>query len=82
MVEAAVQLGFESKGVKGNVDSLPKIPLPAIAHVVLKNGLQHYVVIYSVGKRKLTYMDPADGRMHKESISTFKEKWSGVLMLF
>ena len=81
MVQAAEQLGFECKGVKGNIDSLSKIPLPAIAHVVLKNGLQHYVVIYSVGKRKLTYMDPADGRMHKERISAFKEKWSGVLIL-
>ena len=81
MVTAAEQLGFDAKGVKGGVDALPKIPLPAIAHVVLKDGLQHYVVIYSVGKKKLTYMEPADGQMHTESIESFKEKWSGVLIL-
>ena len=80
MVTAAEQLGFNSKGVKGTVESLPKIPLPAIAHVVRKN-LQHYVVIYSVGKKKLSYMDPADGQMHKETIAEFQKIWSGVLIL-
>ena len=81
MVVAAEQLGFDAKGVKGGIDALPKIPLPAIAHIILKDGLQHYVVIYSVKKQKLTYMDPADGQMHSEKIETFKEKWSGVLIL-
>ncbi len=81
MVQAAEQIGFTAKGVKGGIDALPNIPLPAIAHVVLKNGLQHYVVIYSVKKQKITYMDPADGQMHTEKIETFKEKWSGALML-
>ncbi|MDR1526206.1 MAG: peptidase domain-containing ABC transporter [Dysgonamonadaceae bacterium] len=80
MVTAAEQLGFDAKGVKGTVESLPKIPLPAIAHVVRKN-LQHYVVIYSVGKKDLTYMDPADGQMRKETISEFQKIWSGVLVL-
>lgn len=36
LIEAASKLGFEAKGVKGNLDSLSKIPLPAIAHVVVK----------------------------------------------
>ncbi|MDR2474529.1 MAG: peptidase domain-containing ABC transporter, partial [Bacteroidales bacterium] len=66
---------------KGGVDALPKIPLPAIAHVVLNNNLQHYVVIYSVGKKTITYMDPADGQMHCEKIESFKEKWTGALIL-
>ncbi|MDR1652039.1 MAG: peptidase domain-containing ABC transporter [Prevotellaceae bacterium] len=81
MVQAAEQLGFEAKGVKGGVDALPKIPLPAIAHVALKNGLQHYVVIYSVDKKSVKFMDPADGQMHREKIEEFKKKWSGVLIL-
>jgi ATP-binding cassette subfamily B protein len=80
MVLAAEQLGFDSKGVKGAVESLPKIPLPAIAHVV-RNNLQHYVVIYSVEKKTLTYMDPADGQMHKKTITEFQQIWSGVLVL-
>ncbi|MDR0507476.1 MAG: peptidase domain-containing ABC transporter, partial [Dysgonamonadaceae bacterium] len=80
MVTGAEQLGFDSKGVRGTVESLPKIPLPAIAHVVRKN-LQHYVVIYSVDKKQLTYMDPADGQMHRETITEFQKIWSGVLIL-
>jgi ATP-binding cassette subfamily B protein len=80
MVKAAEQLGFEAKGVKGIAESLPKIPLPAIAHIV-RNNLQHYVVIFSVQNKKLTYMDPADGEMHKETIEEFVKVWSGVLIL-
>jgi ATP-binding cassette subfamily B protein len=80
MVVAAEQLGFDAKGVKGVAESLPKIPLPAIAHIV-RNNLQHYVVIYSVHKNKLTYMDPADGNMHKQTIEEFMKIWSGVLIL-
>jgi ATP-binding cassette subfamily B protein len=80
MVKAAEQLGFESKGVKGVTDSLSKIPLPAIAHIV-RNNLYHYVVIYAVRKNKLTYMDPADGEMHEEMVEDFQKIWSGVLIL-
>ena len=46
MTEAAQKLGFDAKGVKGPFDSLFKIPLPAIAHVVVKELLHHFVVIY------------------------------------
>ncbi|MDR2149141.1 MAG: peptidase domain-containing ABC transporter [Tannerella sp.] len=81
MVKAAEQLGYTAKGVRGNTDALPNIPLPAIAHVVLKNGLQHYVVIYQVKAGQIQYMDPSDGDYHKESIEEFQEKWSGVLVL-
>ena len=60
LLEAAEKLGFEAKGVKGELEHLAKIPLPAIAHVVLKNGLHHYVVIYSVTAKKVEVMDPGD----------------------
>lgn len=81
LIEAAERLGFQAKGAKGQLDSLQKIPLPAIAHVVLKNGLHHYVVIYKVSKKYVTYMDPGDGDFHKETYAVFQEKWSGVIVL-
>lgn len=81
MVKAAEQLGFLAKGVKGNVDALTKIPLPAIAHVIVKEVLQHYVVIYEVANNTIKYMDPSDGKMHKESVEEFSKKWTGVLIL-
>lgn len=81
MVEAAEKLGFEAKGVKGITESLSKIPLPAIAHVVVKEVLHHYVVIYKVTKTHITLMNPADGKMHKKPIAAFETEWTGVLML-
>ena len=81
LVEAAEKLGFQAKGAKGSLDSLSKIPLPAIAHVILKNGLHHFVVIYKVTKKDITYMDPADGQYHKKNIAEFEKDWSGVIIL-
>ncbi|MBU0696929.1 MAG: peptidase domain-containing ABC transporter [Bacteroidetes bacterium] len=81
MIEAAQKLGFEAKGVKGLFESLFKIPLPAIAHVVVKEVLQHYVVIYKVTKKQVELMDPGDGQIHKKSHEEFKKEWTGVLIL-
>lgn len=81
LLEAAERLGFEAKGAKGPVESLQKIPLPAIAHLVIKNGLQHFVVIYKVSATHITIMDPADGGLHKKSIVEFQKEWTGVIVL-
>ena len=53
IIEAAEKMGFISKGVKGGIDAVNKIPLPAIAHVVVKEQLHHYIVIYSVEQSKI-----------------------------
>jgi ABC-type bacteriocin transporter len=81
LIEAAERLGFQAKGAKGKLESLQKIPLPAVVHLVLQNGLHHYVVLYKVSKKHLTYMDPGDGAIHRETLSAFEEKWSGVIIL-
>lgn len=81
LVEAAEKLGFQVKAAKGQLESLTKIPLPSIAHVIQKNGLHHYVVIYRVHKKCITYMDPGDGTFHKVIFSKFHEIWSGVVVL-
>ncbi len=81
LIEAATKLGFEAKGVKGTLDSLSKIPLPAIAHVVVKERLHHYVVVYRVTEKYIQVMDPGDGKMHKKTIDEFTQEWTGVLLL-
>lgn len=81
MIKAAEQLGFDAKGVKGTIDALSKIPLPTIAHVIVNETLQHYVVIYKIDKDKIKYMDPADGEFHIISVSGFAKMWTGVLIL-
>ncbi|MFD2244973.1 peptidase domain-containing ABC transporter [Pontibacter ruber] len=81
LVEAAQKMGFSAKGVRGEFESLFKIPTPTIAHVIIKGVLHHYVVIYKVTKKHIHLMDPADGHIHKMSHEEFKSLWSGVLVL-
>lgn len=81
LIEAAEKLGFEAKGVRGDFDSLFKIPKPTIAHVIVKKQLQHYVVIYEVTKTYIKIMDPGTGKIHKKTHDEFKEEWTGVLVL-
>ena len=81
LIEAAQKLGFEAKGVRGEFDSLFKIPKPAIAHVIVKEQLQHYVVIYKVDKKHITIMDPGTGKIHKKTHAEFQKEWTGVLVL-
>jgi ABC-type bacteriocin transporter len=81
MVEAAQKLGFEAKGVKGPFESLFKIPKPAIAHLVVKEILHHYVVIYKVTDKFIEVMDPIDGQLSRRTHDEFKKEWSGTLIL-
>ncbi len=81
LIEAAQKLGFEAKGVRGDFDSIFKIPKPAIAHVIVKEHLQHYVVIYGIDKKHVKIMDPGTGKIHKKTHDEFKKEWTGVLVL-
>jgi ATP-binding cassette, subfamily C, bacteriocin exporter len=81
LIEGANKIGFDAKGVRGEFDSLLKIPKPAIAHVIVNKVLHHYVVIYSVTSKYIEVMDPADGEAHRLSHEEFKAIWTGVLVL-
>lgn len=81
LIEAAQKLGFEAKGVRGDLNSLFKIPKPAIAHVIIREVLHHYVVIYEVTKTHVVVMDPGDGKVHKKTHKEFQEEWTGVLVI-
>jgi ATP-binding cassette subfamily B protein len=81
LIEAAQKLGFEAKGVKGSCASLTIIPKPAIAHVIVNNELQHFVVIYEVTPKYILIMDPGEGKLCKKTHDEFKKEWTGVLVL-
>lgn len=81
LIEAAEKMGFSAKGVRGDWDSLFKIPVPTIAHIVVKKILTHYVVLLKVSKTVIKIMDPADGAIHKIRHEDFKIQWTGVLVL-
>lgn len=81
LIEAAQKLGLEAKGVRGDFESLFKIPKPAIAHIIVKEQLHHYVVIYEVTKTHITIMDPGTGKFEKRTHEAFTKEWTGVLVL-
>ncbi|HVI48033.1 MAG TPA: peptidase domain-containing ABC transporter [Chitinophaga sp.] len=81
LITAAEKLGFQAKGVKGNLNNIREAPLPFIAHVVINKVLSHYIVVYKINRQTVTVMDPVDGRYHRLTIKEFGNIWTGVLML-
>lgn len=81
VVEAFARLGFDAKGVKAEFEALNVVPKPTIAHVIVKETLHHFVVIYKVSNTTIEYMDPGDGEMHKVSHDEFKKMWTNILLL-
>ena len=80
LVLASQKYGFDAIGMKvENVKDIKR--LPAIAHLNLKKGYSHYVVIEKVTKDKIILMDPAKGRVVK-FLWEFQKEWSGVVLIF
>lgn len=80
IIEAAKSYGFDAIGVKVDDVKNKDIYYPAIAHVVLKNGLNHFVVIYKISKNYIWLMDPAVGKT-KMTIDSFDKIWDNILIL-
>ena len=81
LIKAAEKIGMTAKGVRATIEALLEIPLPAIAHVIIKEKLQHYVVIYKVTSSYIQKMDPGTGKIEIQAIEDFKKEWTGVLIL-
>ena len=81
LIKAAEKMGMSAKGVKASSEALITVPVPAIAHVIINERLQHYVVIYKVTDGFIKYMDPGTGQMEKKSHADFLKEWTGVLIL-
>ena len=73
LIEAGRKIGFETRGVHGDVINIEKRFLPCIAHVVIDNKYKHFVVIYEVNKKNnyVLIADPGKGLV-KMSIESFK----------
>ena len=80
IIKALKIYGFDAMGVKVNNILDQNIYLPAIAHVILKNGLQHFVVIYKISSKYVYLMDPAKGKI-KMTLKEFQEIWDNILIL-
>jgi ABC-type bacteriocin transporter len=81
LIKAAELLHFQAKAVKTTEIDLNAIPLPTIFHLVLENGIQHFVVVYGVRKNHVRFMDPSSGQLIHQPILSFKNSWRGIVIL-
>lgn len=82
IVEVLKQYGFDAYGTRIKKEQLEKetFPLPAIVHVVLDNGLNHYMVLYEIRKGTVILMDPSTGKKEL-SFTDFFWIWSEVAII-
>ena len=79
--ECAGQLGFISQAVRVDKEGfLSDYTLPAIANIITKEGLSHFVVIFKITKKYLIIGDPAKD-LEKVEIDAFYKNFTGALLL-
>ena len=82
MIQAAEKLGFVCSGVRAEEEAFrTEAEFPAVAHVIVKKRLHHFVVVYRVTEKFVEVMDPASGRMERRDWLQWREEWTGVLLL-
>lgn len=79
--DAAKDIGFSTRAVKGNVTDLEKSVLPCIAHVIIEQKYKHFVVIHDINKQYVTIADPAYG-IKKIKIEEFNKISTNQFLLF
>jgi ATP-binding cassette, subfamily C, bacteriocin exporter len=80
LADAAERLGFAARGVRGTYETLPALPLPAVAHVKNAEGLGHFVVLHRVTSTGVVLADPGQG-IEKVAREEFCRRWTGHLLL-
>lgn len=87
ILQAADKVGLKGEALEGTWDELVQevnnksIDLPVIAHVIIEQSLEHYVVIYKISRLKVYIFDPGKGKV-SYSIEDFLSLWSGCLIAF
>ncbi|HAZ91558.1 MAG TPA: ABC transporter permease [Eubacterium sp.] len=81
MCKCAEKLGFEACAVKVDKEGfLSRYTLPAIANVITKEGLSHFVVVFKVTKKFVIIGDPATD-LKKVDTDEFFSKFTGAMLL-
>ena len=52
LINGCKKLGFDSYGVKGDINDLDNSLLPCISHVVINKSYEHFIVLYKINKKK------------------------------
>lgn len=81
IVEGAIELGLDAKGIRAAFESLELTTFPSIVHVIIDQKASHFMVLMKLNARGVLVMDPAEGRLKTISKEEFKKIWSGILVL-
>lgn len=83
LIEAGKRLGFDSKGITGDVRKINKRFLPCIAHVILDKKIKHFVVIHEIDLKNenIVIADPSRGII-KMDINKFESISTGNYLIF
>src|SRR5690606_16992999 len=57
LIEAAHSLGLAASGIRAPLEALPRLPLPAIVHLVREGGLSHFAVLIRCRGAEVRLMD-------------------------
>lgn len=75
------QLGFVSRAVRVDKEGfLSNYTLPAIANIITKEGLSHFVVVFKITKKHVIIGNPAKD-LEKLEIDEFYKNFTGALLL-
>ena len=79
--KCANTLGFITQAVRVDKEGfLSKYTLPAIANVITKEGMTHFVVIFKITKKHVVIGDPAKDLMRVE-IDEFYKTFTGAMLI-
>lgn len=79
--KCAEVLGFSSQAIRVDREGfLSHYTLPAIANVITKEGLSHFVVVFKITKTHVIIGDPARD-LEKVEIDTFYKNFTGAMLL-
>jgi len=81
IINTSIKYGFTAKGIKLKNLDINNTYFPFIAHIVTKNGLNHFVVIYKIKNKKIYIMDPSQGFIKKQ-IEEFYQEWTNIILIF
>ncbi|HKR84771.1 MAG TPA: cysteine peptidase family C39 domain-containing protein, partial [Terriglobales bacterium] len=76
MIHVAGQLHLTSRAIRFELEHLRSLQLPAILHW----DMNHFVVLKSVARRRITIHDPAGGGMRTLSVTEASKHLSGVAL--
>jgi ATP-binding cassette subfamily B protein len=80
LLRGAETLGFSAMGVRAQMEHLPQVPLPVIAHTKTSEGYGHYVVVHRVRGNRVLIADPRRG-LENLTRDEFLKRWSGHLLV-